>query len=216
MRRGRAELPQQLCQPALADPGRADHGGEVAPEVARMAHVEHDHLVDVLAPRALVVQLQGRDAQAFLEDLGGTRVVGAVRGAADVALVRAVDGPEDQAVAVEHGHEGGEVRQMVAAPVGVVEQVDVAWADRTLEKLMHGPGRIGQRADMDRHVLGLSNQTTFRIAQGGREIAARVEDLGVGGAQHGLPHFLDDGAKAMLDHGDGDRIDGKAHAGQSW
>ena len=209
-RRG-AELGEQLPQPPLADARRADHGREVAAEVARMAHVEHDHLVDVLAPLALLVEHQRRDADAFLEDLGGAGVVGAVRGAADVALMRAVDRPERQPVAVEHGDEGRQIGQVVAAAVGIVQQVDVAGAYPALEELVHGPGRERQRADVDRHVLGLGDQPPVGIAQRGREVAARVQDLRVGGAQHGLAHLLDDGAKAMLDHGDGDRIDGMAH-----
>ena len=94
-----------------------------------MADVEHDHLVDVLAPHAPVVEFQRRNAQALLADLGRAGVVGAVRGAADVALVRAVDRPEHEAVAVEDGHERGEVGQMIAAAVGIVEQVDVAGLD---------------------------------------------------------------------------------------
>ena len=46
------------------------------------------------AQPALLVELERRDADALLPDLGGGRVVGAVGGAADVALVRAVDRPE--------------------------------------------------------------------------------------------------------------------------
>ena len=139
MRRRRAELGEQLAEPALADARRADHGREIAAEVAGMAHIEHDHLVDVLAPLALLVELQRRNADAFLEDLGRAGVVGSVRGAADVALVRAVDRPEHQPVAVEDGHERRQVRQMIAAPVGVVQQVDVARPDPPLEELVHGP-----------------------------------------------------------------------------
>ena len=212
MRRRRAELGEQLSEPALADARRADHGREIAAEVAGMAHIEHDHLVDVLAPLALLVELQRRNADAFLVDLGGAGVVGAVRGAADVALVRAVDRPEGKTVVVEDRDEGREVRQMIAAPVGVVEQVDVTGADRAFEKLMHRLGRKRQSADVDRHMLRLRDQATLGIAQRGREIAAGVQDLRVGRAQHGLAHLLDDGAKSMLDHGDGDRINGKAHA----
>ena len=143
---------------ALADARRADHGREIAAEVAGMAHIEHDHLVDVLAPLALLVELQRRYADAFLVDLGGAGVVGPVRGAADVALVRAVDRPEDKTVVVEDRDERRQVRQMIAAPVGVVEQVDVTGADRALEKLMHRLGRERQSADVDRHMLGLRDQ----------------------------------------------------------
>jgi hypothetical protein len=176
-----------------------------------VAHVEHDHLVDVLAPLALVVELEWRDADALLIDLRGACVIGTVRGAADVALVRAVDRPEHQPVAVEHRHERGEIGQVVAPQIGIVQQVDVARPDPPLEGLVHRLGRERQRADVDRHMLGLGDQAPVRVAQRGREVAARVEDLRVGGAQHGLAHLLDDGAKAMLDHRHGDRVDGRAH-----
>jgi hypothetical protein len=176
-----------------------------------MADVEHDHLVDVLAPPTLLVELQWRDADALLENLGGAGVVGSVRRPADVALVRAVDGPEHHPLAVEHRHEGGQVGQMVAAEVGVVEQVDVARPYLPLEELVDRLGRKRQRTDVDGHMLGLGDQPPVGIAQRRREIPARVQDLRVGGAQHGLAHLLDDGAKAVLDHRHGDRIDGRAH-----
>ena len=51
-----AELGEQRVQPPFADPGRADHRRHVAAKIPRMAHVEHDHLVDVLAQVAPVVE----------------------------------------------------------------------------------------------------------------------------------------------------------------
>ena len=47
-------------------------------------------------------------------------------GAADVALMRAHDGPEQPLVAGEYRHEGGQIGQMAAAVIGIVEQDDVA------------------------------------------------------------------------------------------
>src|SRR5262249_53539809 len=61
---------------------------------------------------------------------------------------------------------------------------------------------------MDRHVLGLGDQAAVEIADRHREIAARVEDLRIGGAQHRLAHLLDDGMQPMLDHRGDDRIGG--------
>ena len=49
------------------------------------------------------------------------------------------------------------------------------------------------------------------VGDRGGEVAARVEDLGVGGAQHRLAHLLDDGLEAVLHHGHGDGIDAIAH-----
>ena len=78
-------------------------------------------------------------------------------GAADIALMRAHDGPEQTLAAVEHRHEGRQVGQMAAAMIGIVEQDDVARLD-VLEALLDRERRPGQRADMDRDVIGLRDQ----------------------------------------------------------
>ena len=96
----RIEFGEQLRQPPLAEMGGADHRREVAAEVARVADVQRDHVEHVVAQPSRLVELDRRDAQAFLLDLRRHRVVGAVRRAADVALVRAHDGPE-QPLAVD-------------------------------------------------------------------------------------------------------------------
>ena len=154
-----------------------------------------------------LVQPERRNPDALLPDLGGARVVGAVRGAADVALVRAVDRPEGQPVAIEHRHERGQIGQVVAAVVGVVEQEHVARPDVAAKVVVHRPRRPRQRADVDRHVLGLGDQAPFGVAQRGREIAARVDDLRVRGAQHRLAHLLGDRMQPVADHRDRDRVD---------
>src|SRR5437667_10758269 len=64
---------------------------------------------------------------------------------------------------------------------------------------------------MDRHMLGLGDQPAVEVTDRGREIAARIEDLRIGGAQHCLAHLLDDRQEAMLNDGDGDGIDAVLH-----
>ena len=86
-----------------------------------------------------------------------------MRRAADIALVGAHDGPEQPLVAVEYRHEDGEIRQMAAAIIGIVEQEDVARLD-VLEALLHRDRRPWQRADMHRKVIGLRDQAGARIA----------------------------------------------------
>ncbi len=49
--------------------------------------------------------------------------------AADIALMGANDGPQQALVAIEDRHERGEVRQMAAAMIGIVQQDDVAGLD---------------------------------------------------------------------------------------
>src|SRR5271166_1083397 len=80
--------------------------------------------------------------------------------------------------------------------------------DVVAKELGHCLCRIGQGADMDRHVLGLGDQPAAHVADRGREVAARIEDLRIRRAQHRLAHLLDDRQQSMLyDRGD-DRIDG--------
>ena len=138
-------------------------------------------------------------------------IVGAVGGAADVALVRPVDGPEGEALADEDRQQHGQVGQVIAAVVRVVEQVHVAGAYASREVVgdrLDGPR---QRAHVDGHVLGLGRQTPFAVEDRGGEVPARVEDLRVRGAKHGLAHLLDDGLEAVLDDRDGDAVE--SHGG---
>ena len=201
--------------PALADMGRADHRREVAAEIARMADIGRDHLHHVAPHLAAVVKLQRRDAQAFLPDIGGAGVIGAVRGAADVALVRPVDRPETRLAAIgawgENRDERGQIRKVVAAVIGVVEQKHVARMDVGAEELGDRAGGEGEGADMDRHVLGLGDEAPIEVADRGREIAARIEDLRIGRAQHCFAHLGDDRQQAMLDHRNGDGVDRVCH-----
>ena len=124
-----AELAGERQHAPLADMRRADHRREVAAEVVRMAHVGHQHFQHVAPHRAAVVEAQRRDADALLPDLGGAGVVGTVGGAADVALVRAVDRPEHRSVVLEDRHERGQVGKVVAAVIGIVQQEHVARMD---------------------------------------------------------------------------------------
>ena len=110
---------------------------------------------------------------------------------------------------VEHGHEHGDVGQVVAAVIGVVEQEHVAGMDVAGEGLADRAGGEGQRADVHGHVLGLGDEAARGVADAGREIAAGIQDLRIGRAQHGLAHLLDDGVQAVLHDRDGDRVDGR-------
>ena len=202
-----AEFGRQCQQPPLADMRRADHRREIAAKIARVADIGRDHLEEVAAHLAAIVEPQRRDADPFLPDVGRGGVVGAVRRPADVALMRAVDRPEARLLAGEHRHKDGQIGQMIAAVIGVVEQKDVARMDVAGEELGHRLCRVGQGADMDRHMLGLGDQPAVEIADRGREIAARIEDLRIRCAQHRFAHLLDDRQQAMPDDRNDDRID---------
>ncbi len=82
-----------------ADARRAEHRAEVAVEQVGAARVEQQQLPEVFAHRAALDQLQRRQTDAFVEDLGGLRVVGSGRAAADIGLMRAVAREGDQPAA---------------------------------------------------------------------------------------------------------------------
>jgi hypothetical protein len=163
-----------------------------------VADVGGQHLEHVVAQGAGLVELERRDAQALLPDLRRPRVVRAVRGAADVALVGAVDGPEEQPVAGEHRHERRQVGQVVVAVIRVVQQEHVTGRHAAREEIAHGLHRPRDRADVDRHVLGLGDQARAGVAHGRGEVAAGVEDLGVGRSEHRLAHLLDNRLESMV------------------
>jgi hypothetical protein len=192
---------------ALPDPGGADHRAQIPEEIVGVAHVDGDHREHVLPQGTRVIELERRDAQPLLPDLRGPRVVRAVRGAPDVALMRAVDRPERDLVVHEDGYERGEVGQVVVAVVGIVEEEDVTGLGAPDEGVADRLHRPRDRPHVDRHVLGLGHEARARIADRRREVSTRVQDLGVRGAEHRLPHLLHDGFEAVREHGHGDGID---------
>ena len=68
---GGAVAVEQLAAPPLAHVQGAEHGVEVAPGGARRAVVGHDDAPDVALVLAAAHQLHRRQAQPFLEHLGG-------------------------------------------------------------------------------------------------------------------------------------------------
>ena len=138
-------------------------------------------------------------------------IVGAMGGAADIALMRAHDGPEQTLFTGEDRHEHGHIGQMAAAMIGIVEQDDIARPD-VLEPLLDRNRRPGQRADMNRKVIGLRDQTRVGVADRQRKIAAGIEDLRIGGAKHRLAHLLHDRTEPVLDDGTRDGVDLGGHS----
>ena len=146
-----------ITRPAADRPARrADHGREIAAEVARMADIQAR--ASPARPRAARPPRRAhrRNPQPFVPDLGRRWVIGAVRRAADVGLVRADNGPEYQGP-VENRHERGQIRQMGAAAIGIVQQIDVAGRIRP-EELVHRLRRQRHGADVHRDMIRLGDQ----------------------------------------------------------
>ena len=173
---------QQLADAAGCDVDRPDLRVQVAQEVLGVAHVGREHLEEVAARLPTIVDAQGRDAQALVVDFAGGRVVAPVGRAADIAVVRPVDGVEEQLAVVEDGSNDGYVRQVAAAEVGVIEGEEVTRRNVVAEVVAHCRARYGQRADVHGDTFALRDELAVGVQDRGREVAAGVENLGHGGS----------------------------------
>ncbi len=198
----------QLEQPPLADAGRARSWPAGRPgSRAGGARWSPPSAARRPAARPRSYSLSGVMRMPSCQISVAPGIVGAVGGAADVVLVRAVDRPE-------HGRD--RPRRRAASTVrsgrwllpwyGSLRRKRSPGGDAALEEVGHRRDRPGQGAHVDRHVLGLGGQASLSVEHRGGEVAARVEDLRVRGAEHRLAHLLHDGLEAMLDDRDRDRI----------
>src|SRR5690606_19071931 len=116
----------ELGHTRCADLERGDLGLQVAEYGRRLAHVLPDHRPDLLDADTAFEELQRRNAQALLVDLGGVGAVAAGRHAADVEVMteRADDG--DSAPLVEDRAKGCDVRKMLPTAVRIIGDDDIA------------------------------------------------------------------------------------------
>ena len=181
---------------------------KVAHALVRIAAVSSDECQQAFAEPAAVHQLDRRDDDAFLVDLGAERQRTG-RHAADVGMVGAA-GDEVFGPAVgENGRDHGDVRQMGAAAPGVVEHDDVA-----LVKVVEGAhGRLdrgGHAAEVHGDVRGLGHHARLRVKDRAAEIEALLDVGAEAGAPQRLAHLLGDGGKQAAKDFERDGVD--AHA----
>ena len=135
LRRLDAVLLDQLGQLTRGDLA----GGELRAQIAEDLHRNADVLLDkrdqCLVEFAAGHQLERRDAQAFLIDLGRVRGIGAGHAAADVGLVRRGRGEGHTLSANEDRLEDEDVGQVHAALEGIVHDEDVVFLDVAFEDL---------------------------------------------------------------------------------
>ena len=208
---GRAEFAEQFRHAPLAEMRRAQHRGEIAAKFAGVADVERQQVEQIVAQLAGLVELDRRDAQPLLPDLGGRGIIGAMGARRRYRSDARARWSRADACRRRIPARSGQIGQMAAAMIGIVEQDDVAGLD-VLEPLLDRERRPGQRADMNRQVIGLRDQAGVGVADRQRKIAAGIEDLRIGGAKHGLAHLLHDRTEAVLDDGARDGIDLGGHS----
>ena len=125
--------------------------------------------------------------------------------AADVGVVGAAGREADQLVAREDRRDRGDVGQVRAAAVGVVEDPGVALGVVLVE---HGGDRAGHRAQVHGDVLGLHDHLAAGVEQRGGGVAALLDVGRVGAAHEHDAHLLARRAQRAEHHLQGDRIVG--------
>ena len=160
------------------------------------------------------------DEHALLLDPGAEGGHGAGRDAADLRVVPAGGHVEQDVLGVpgerslpEHGGDHGDVGQVRAAVVGVVEHEDVA--------RLHGPrvaaddhlDALAHRAQVHRHVRGVGDQLARRVEDRAGEVEALLDVDRVRGALQPDAHLLGHGHEEVVEDLQHDRVGGGAGAG---
>ena len=158
-----AEAVEQLDHAPLGDPQRADLRVEVAPRVPRRAVVGHDQPPQVHVVDVALDDLDRRDPQALLEDLGGVRGEAADGLAADLGEMADVGHEAEQLALVEDRAHDAVLGDVRAAAVGIVVQDDVAGLERLDAELLDRPAHDEQAGrDLRRAELGLPDHVPRR------------------------------------------------------
>jgi hypothetical protein len=185
---------------------RRRHAVKVAQDLGRESDARRDNVEHVLVGLPGLVQLQDREADALLEDVGGVR---RERAAADIGQVgdRARIGddlpvPEDRR---HHGH----VRQVPGADLGIVGGEHVAGHELlggvSLEEVLLNRDREGGDEDRDRPGA-LGERSSPRIHQHGDVVVVLAHDRREGGAAEDAVRLVGDEDETVPHHLERDRV----------
>ena len=202
--------------------GAARAGGDLRLQVgdvlARVAHRvgpgREQRLERLGLEPPLVDQQKIVDQHAFLVDRGAVGRHRARRDAADVGVMAARGGEEQQPpVGAEHRHDHRDVGQMGAAVVGVVQRVDVARPQAVAAQAQDRAHALAHRAQMHRHVRRIGDQHAVRIEHGAGEVQALLHVDRVGGVLQRHAHLLGDRHEQVVEDLEHDRIGARADRG---
>ena len=172
------------------------------------AHVLPDDRDQRVVHHAGIAQLQRRQAQAFLVDFRRVGRHRAGRHAAHVLVVRHRGAEGDQPALVHDRLHHGDVGQMRAAGVGIVEQEGVvrmhALGGKSVDDLAQ---HRDQRRQVDRDGAGLRQGLSVKSEQTGRRIQSFLDDRRERAAQQRRLHLVGDAFEFVPRHFDGDRIE---------
>ena len=191
--------------------------GELSP------HVSYDHVgnADVVAKNLVegvvghtgLVELEGRNYQTFLEYLRG--VGGDAAGCLTPDILVMGDGAAKYygLAVVEDGGNDGDVGEVGAASVGVIEDVGVPLL-HSLRGVSGGDGLDGgyKATQVNRDRVALGDGVAVDVEDGGGGVEALLNDAGVRAFQECHLHLVRDGLEAMTDDFESDGIDHEATA----
>jgi len=181
-------------------PAGGDDGVEVRAVPARQAHVVQDDVKHVAVHNALAVQLDRRDADAFLPDRGSIGRQRAGHLAADVGHVAKHGRIVDDAAVLEDRHQHQPIRQVAhraIAQVGVVGEEDVAFLDLAGIALQEAGDERAELADDHLAFVGGDQREGIALLADARAHG--------GAAQYGV-HLVTGIAQRVLDDVDGDAV----------
>jgi hypothetical protein len=208
----RAAVPgDDLLEAARAEPHRGDLREQVAAALLRDPGVEQDQVIDAGLQPSGLVELDQRNAQAFLVDLGHAAGHAAGAHAAEVGMVGDVADEGDRGAGVEDRHRHVQVRQVGAAgDEGVVGNKDVAFLQggdvHLRQQRLH---HAHDRAQVDRQrFLGLHDQPALHVHQRGGVVAALLDVLRIGALHQCDEGLVHDGGEGVLDDLQRDQVDG--------
>ena len=143
-----------------------------------------------------------------MERLGGVGRQSARRHPADVGHVYERRGKERQAAIVKHRLEQHHVVGVDPAPVGVVEDKDVAVGHlggrEVLQQLLEGGPQAGEVHQ--RSARRLRDEPPLSVEDGAGGVPAFLHRRRVGASHDGHAHLLGDGGEGVLDDLQGDRF----------
>ena len=199
----------ELAHPALTDPARSELGLEIAEHDVGNTHVDADELEQGLVRPAALVELQHRDTQALLVDLGGIGRARPRHPAPDVVVVADQHRVAEQIVIDEDRHEHEDVREMHAARlVRVVEDDDVPGRDVVAVLPDHRLHCIRDRAEMQRKAEPLGDHPPVAVAEGARQIHGVLHDRRIRDAHHREHHLVHHRANRILHELEPNRVVG--------
>lgn len=184
-------------------------GPEVAQDDVRDPNVLFEDGHQGLVGPPLLEELERRQAQPFLEDLGGVRGGAARRLAPHVLVVGHGAGQGHRLALVTNGNDDDDVGKVGPPIIRIIHQVHVP--------LAHGGGREGADDPLDpgdEHPevggdgRGLGDGLAAGIEEGRRGVQALPDDARVAGLEEGELHLLGDHVERVPEHLEGDGVDG--------